>query len=84
MHGFLNLFLGTGFAREGFRPEILEQVMEEEFEEVFEFNESGAQWQKEYVLNNHQLANLRRKNIISFGSCSFDEPIADLQEIGLL
>ena len=84
MHGFLNLFLGTGFAREGFRPEILEQVMEEEFEEVFEFNESGAQWQKEYFLNNHQLANLREKNIISFGSCSFDEPIEDLQEIGLL
>lgn len=84
MHGFLNLFLATGFVREGFRPGILEQVMEEEFEEVFEFSENGVQWQNEYFLNNHQLANLREKNIISFGSCSFDEPITDLQEIGFL
>ena len=84
MCGFLNLFLGAGFAREGFRPEILEQILEEEAKEAFKFKESGAQWQKEYSLNNHQLANLREKNIISFGSCSFEEPIEDLQEIGLL
>ena len=35
MHGFLNLFLMTGFAREGYRQSLLEDVMEEEFDEVF-------------------------------------------------
>ncbi len=84
MHGFLNVFLATGFAQESYRPELLEEVLEEEFEEVFKFDENGVSWQKEYSLSNKQLKVLRKKNIISFGSCSFDEPIEDLQKIGLL
>lgn len=84
MHGFLNLFLATGFAREGFKPSVLEEVLEEEFEEVFEFDDNGVYWQKEHFLNIQQLAKLREKGAVSFGSCSFDEPIADLQELGIL
>lgn len=84
MHGFLNLFLATGFALEDYKPEILEEILEEEFEEVFEFDENGAYWQKEYFLNNAKLVNLRDSHITSFGSCSFDEPIQDLQKIGIL
>ncbi|MGI8669529.1 MAG: hypothetical protein ACR2J3_06710 [Aridibacter sp.] len=84
MHGFLNLFLATGFAREGYKPDVIEQILEEEFEEVFEFDENGAYWQKEYFLNNAKLQNLRESLITSFGSCSFDEPIQDLQKIGIL
>ncbi|MEZ5307927.1 MAG: hypothetical protein R2684_12350 [Pyrinomonadaceae bacterium] len=84
MHGFLNLFLVSGFARDGFKPTVLEEVLEEEFEEVFEFDDNGAYWQKEHFLNLHQLELLREKGAISFGSCSFEEPISDLQEIGLL
>jgi hypothetical protein len=84
MHGFLNLFLATGFAREGYKPDVLEEILEEEFEEVFEFDANGAYWQKEHFLNNAMLENLREAHINSFGSCSFDEPITDLQEIGIL
>ncbi len=84
MHGFLNLFLATGFARKGYKPEVLEQILEEEFEEVFEFDDNGAYWQKEHFLSNAELKILRKSNINSFGSCSFDEPIQDLQKIGLL
>ncbi|MCO6509925.1 MAG: hypothetical protein J5I65_03960 [Aridibacter famidurans] len=84
MHGFLNVFLATGFAREGYRPEMLEQVMEEEFEEVFEFSDNDAIWQKEHVLTVYQIEALRAKGINSFGSCSFEEPIADLQSLGIL
>ena len=84
MHGFLNLFLATGFGREGYKPDVLEQILEEEFEEVFEFDDNGAYWQKEYFLNNAKLKNLRESHIASFGSCSFDEPIQDLQNIGIL
>ena len=84
MHGFLNLFLATGFAIEGYKPDVLEEILEEEFEEVFTFDETGVSWQKEFYLTNVKLANLREYNINSFGSCSFDEPVEDLQEIGLL
>jgi hypothetical protein len=84
MNGFLNLFLATAFSRYGFKPSLLEEILEDEFEESYEFTESGVLWRQEHFLNNSQLERVRRQNIISFGSCSFEEPIADLQELGLL
>jgi hypothetical protein len=84
MNGFINLFLATGFARAGFKPSILEEILEDEFEESFEFDDNGVLWRQEHFLSTMQLKFLREKNIISFGSCSFEEPIADLQEINLL
>jgi len=84
MNGFLNLFLATGFARAGFKPIILEEILEDEFEESFEFTDSGLAWHGDYFLSTPQLDFVRRKSVVSFGSCSFDEPITDLQEIGLL
>ena len=84
MHGFLNLFLMTGFAREGYRPSLLEAVLEEEFEEVFAFEDQFATWRNEHTLNLSQIERLRNFGIQSFGSCSFEEPIADLQKLGVL
>lgn len=84
MHGFLNLFLMTGFARESYRPSFLVDLMEEEFEEVFEFSDAGVKWRNEYALNLVEIEQLRAHSIQSFGSCSFDEPIADLQSLGIL
>jgi hypothetical protein len=74
----------TGFAVESYRRSFLEDVMEEEFEEVFEFDAAGVKWRNEYVLTNHQIERLRTIGIQSFGSCSFDEPVADLQSLGML
>lgn len=84
MHGFLNLFLMTGFAREGFRPQLLEDVMEEEFDEVFRFDDQSITWREHFALNIWQIEALRKQGIHSFGSCSFDEPVADLQKLGVL
>ena len=84
MHGFLNVFMMTAFAREGYRSSLLEDVMEEEFAEVFRFEDQAAIWRGEYSLSVWQLESLRKFGIQSFGSCSFDEPIADLQKLGIL
>lgn len=84
MHGFLNLFLAAGFARLGFKPNLLEGLLEDEFPESFEFSDGGVTWHRDYILTVPQIARMRRDNLISFGSCSFDEPIADLKEIGIL
>jgi hypothetical protein len=84
MHGFLNLFLMTGFAREGYKVNLLEQVMEEEFDEAFRFEERSVTWRDDFSLNTLQVENLRRSGIQSFGSCSFDEPVTDLQKLGVL
>ena len=84
MHGFLNLFLMTGFAREGYKVSVLEEVMEEEFGEVFRFENHAAVWRENYRLNILHLERVRAFGIQSFGSCSFDEPVADLQKLGIL
>jgi hypothetical protein len=83
MHGFLNLFMMAGFAREGYKVSFLEDVMEEEFDEVFRFEEHAAMW-RDFKLNLHQIEILRKYGLQSFGSCSFDEPVADLQKMGIL
>ncbi|MBA3770066.1 MAG: hypothetical protein H0X08_06165 [Blastocatellia bacterium] len=84
MHGFLNLFLMTGVLLEGFRPTLLEHIMEEEYDEVFAFDDTGVTWQGEFMLSTRSIERLRRLGIQSFGSCSFDEPVADLQKLGIL
>lgn len=84
MHGFLNLFLMTGFARDGYRPALLADVMEEEFNEVFRFEDQSVIWRDSFVLKLWQLGRIRSHGIQSFGSCSFEEPIADLQKLGIL
>ena len=84
MHGFLNLFLMTGFARKSFKPKRLEELMEEEFDEVFKFEESQISWRDTNHLDLVEIEQLRIAGITSFGSCSFDEPVADLQGLGIL
>jgi hypothetical protein len=84
MHGFLNLFLMTGFTRANYRTSRLEQLMEEEFDEVFHFEEGGIRWREENFLSLTDIEQLRTHGIEAFGSCSFDEPVADLQSLGLL
>ncbi len=84
MHGFLNMFLMTAFARESYRLNLLEDVMEDEFDEVFRFEDQSITWRDEYSLTIRQLETMRRQGIHSFGSCSFEEPIADLQKMGIL
>lgn len=84
MNGFLNMFLTTAFARYGFKPTVLEEILEDESAESFTFDETGVWWRNEHFLNNSQLERVRNLNIISFGSCSFTEPIEDLQDLNLL
>ena len=83
MHGFLNLFLMTGFARQSFPPGLLEELMEEEFEEAFSFSDTAATW-RDNALELWQIERFRRFGIRAFGSCSFDEPVEDLKTLGLL
>jgi hypothetical protein len=84
MNGFLNVFLAIAFMKLAFRRSLIKELLLDERPESFIFDNSGVLWRQEYFLSVAQLEELRKYNIISFGSCSFEEPIADLQEIGLL
>jgi hypothetical protein len=84
MHGFLNVFLAAAFLRQGLEPSLIHELLVDDWAENFTFSESGVLWRQEYFASVAQLSDLRRKCAISFGSCSFVEPIADLQELDIL
>lgn len=84
MYGFLNVFLAAAFARQGFKPSLLNELLEDEWAESFVFDANGVWWRQEHFLSNAYLELLRERGAISFGSCSFEEPIADLQDLEIL
>ncbi len=84
MHGFLNVFLAAAFLLRGFKPDALRELFEDEKADDFRFENDGTYWRETHFVSTAHLKILRAKNLISFGSCSFDEPIEDLRELGFL
>ncbi len=84
MNGFLNVFLAVGLLQQGYDSRLIFELLNDENVDNFVFNDDGVLWRQEHFISTAQLRRLREKNIISFGSCSFDEPVFDLQEIELL
>ena len=83
MHGFLNVFLAAVFQYNGLtRGDALEILRAESLAGVT-FSDHGVAW-KDYVLTLGEIATVRRRFAVAFGSCSFREPVDDLKEIGLL
>lgn len=84
MNGFLNVFLAAAFLRQGYQPRLINELLKNKRADDFLFDDNGVLWRQEHFVNSLQIENARIRNAISFGSCSFVEPIEDLQEIGLL
>lgn len=84
MNGFLNFFLAAGFLQQGCQESLIKELLDDEQAENFTFQADGILWRQEYFSGTAQLKFLRKQSIVSFGSCSFEEPIADLKEIGIL
>ena len=83
MHGFVNLFIAAAFVRAGMQSDIAVHLIEEQSEEAFHFDLDGVAWHQ-YRLSPGEIAEAHRAFAISFGSCSFTEPIADLRTLHLL
>ncbi|HVG24227.1 MAG TPA: hypothetical protein VND45_08760 [Thermoanaerobaculia bacterium] len=77
MHGFLNVFLAAALL------EHAEAILEESDPRPFAFDDDGASWRGHRV-STDELRTMRRTFATSFGSCSFEEPIRDLKELGWL
>ncbi len=80
MYGFLNVFLAAAFARQN-AP--VPAILEENSIRAFTFEPEGIRW-RDYFLTNTEITSARQNFAISFGSCSFEEPVRDLQALGLL
>ena len=80
MHGFLNVFLAAAFAWHGERD--IEAVLAETDPAAFRFDDR-AHWRDRSVAA-EQIRDARTHFAHAFGSCSFTEPIRDLEALGLL
>ena len=83
MHGFINLFLAAAFMRSGMESKHAVRILEEESAEAFGFDAGGINW-RQHRLSQQEIAAARHGFSISFGSCSFTEPIDDLRSLHLL
>lgn len=79
MFGFLNLFLATALARNGAAERETCRLLEESSPEAFRVEDEAISWEgRRFDLQSLERS---RESIISFGSCSFTEPIAELQAL---
>jgi hypothetical protein len=83
MFGFLNLFLAAAFLRAGMDERSAMQVLEERSPRAFQVEDDGVSW-RHSRLSPEELRSAREEVIVSFGSCSFTEPLTELQALSLL
>ncbi|MBO58541.1 MAG: hypothetical protein CMA77_06055 [Euryarchaeota archaeon] len=98
MHGFVNTFgagiLATTFpkpknSQEKYRMFIfLSHIIDDQNVENFSFINNSMTWKvgddrdTQFEIDAEKIENARRNGIISYGSCSFQEPIDDLKQLG--
>jgi hypothetical protein len=82
MHGFLNLLAAAALARRVDGP-TLERIVAEEDARAFTFDATSFRWRDERV-DVDELVMTRRTAFVSYGSCSFAEPVDDLTALGIL
>jgi hypothetical protein len=84
MHGFLNLFGGAALLHAGAVDRAaLTRLLEDQDPSHFEFDAIGFTWQGHHAAN-ADLARTRHGAALSYGSCSFTEPLEDLEALGLM
>lgn len=83
MFGYLNVFLAAAFVDAGMNDADLIALLEETDANAFGFDDHGASW-RGYVLPTRKIQHARQKFAMSFGSCSFTEPVAEAKELNLI
>ena len=78
MYGFLNVFIAAALLAAGESDDLALAALQETNRAAFEFDDDHLRWRDKRI-SAEQLANIRRDSAISFGSCSFREPIDELE-----
>ncbi|HZO94337.1 MAG TPA: hypothetical protein VFB22_11300 [Candidatus Baltobacteraceae bacterium] len=83
MHGFLNLFVaGTLLHAGALEPARVAAVLAETDARAFVVDPMHVGWRDARV--DAEAIAAARAHCVSYGSCSFDEPVNDLRELGIL
>jgi len=79
--GFVSLFAAAVLAEvHQLSMRQIESILTESQAESFCFDESSFAW-RDLSANNTQIVAARRRGLLSFGSCSFEEPVAGLVSV---
>jgi hypothetical protein len=82
MHGFVNLvFAATLLAGGKIDEEIGETLLDDDRSEVFKFGGRAGSWLTA-VVTYSEITHARRVLLRSVGSCSFEEPVAEIKALG--
>jgi hypothetical protein len=83
MHGFMNVFVAAAVAYKGLPDEEVIEVLNEQSPAAFQWEKDALKW-RDQRFSAKQIKEIRERFAISFGSCSFTEPIHDLKTLGWL
>ena len=83
MFGFVNVLLAAAFAWAGLGADAVGEVLGERDPAAFRFLTDAVEWRGQR-LHVEAIADTRSRLALSFGSCSFTEPIDELGALGLL
>ena len=83
MYGFLDLFVAAALLHAGMPEAQLPAVLEEASADAFRFDEDGVAW-RNWRAGRNAIRSARDSVALSFGSCSFEEPMSELRSLGLL
>jgi hypothetical protein len=84
MHGFLNVF-GAGMlaAAHGLDAAAIQRILDDEDPKSFAFDAEGFRW-RDLRIRALAIGRARAETVVSYGSCSFDEPREDLRALCIL
>ncbi len=83
MHGFVNLFAATALIYCGGNEEEACALLNESDPAAWQVSADSIAC-RSFRVTTQQIRELRQELFLSFGSCSFEEPIADLEALGWL
>lgn len=77
MYGYLNVLLATAALQMRLPAQVAENVLRCTHASAFVFSDTGIRWE-DFEFPNDLLRRLRATHLVSFGSCSFREPVGEL------
>lgn len=82
-HGFLNVLAATALAHAGEPESTIAAVLADDDADHFVLDKAGLSW-REHRVGAAAFDAMRTDLFVAYGSCSFDEPVADLTGLGVL
>ncbi len=83
MHGFVNVILATAALGSGGDFTVASAILEDTGTANFQFDAEAIRW-RGWDFSVEQIEKVREEFMVSFGSCSFTEPLDEMRALGWL